>query len=148
LGLNQPIWPTSLSPPRGPTVIPARARLDSLTRGAQLPAVARLTCPRCFLRLGRLRVGSACRELLPPSDPSRRAVARKGGIPPPKFSGGSTQLPLIPPRQRTFSPRESNSADQIGCGRDLRARPISADRAQQPRSSRTPLRVVCALLRL
>jgi hypothetical protein len=103
LGLNQPIWPTSLSPPRGPTVIPARARLDSLTRGARLPAVARLTCPRCFLRLGRLRVGSACRELLPPPDPSRRAMARKGGIPPPKFSGGSTQLPLIPPRQRTFS---------------------------------------------
>jgi hypothetical protein len=25
LGLNQPIWPTSLSPPRGPTITPARA---------------------------------------------------------------------------------------------------------------------------
>jgi hypothetical protein len=147
LGLNQPIWPTSLSPPRGPTVIPARALGLSYTWG---PAASRrpldlsalLSSPRSLARGVRMSGASSS----PGSIASGHGQER--GDPTAEVLGRVDPIAANPAASEDFFPRESDSADQIGCGRDLRARPISADRAQQPRSSRTPLRVVCALLRL
>ena len=51
----------------------------ALTAGpAGQSVLPRNVATRSASALGRLRVGPACRELLPSPDPSRRAMARKG----------------------------------------------------------------------
>jgi hypothetical protein len=96
-----PPQPAHLLLPAAPWLSHARASLLVGTRWSVRLTGERRT--RSASAPGRLRVGPACRELLPSPDPSRRAVARKGD-PTAEVLGRVDPIAANPAASGDFSP--------------------------------------------